>query len=256
MSDTGTTTTIRNQGDRGKPGEPGNRGVQGAQTPEPGSGPEQEPDEFAVQIADSVDSFVLAVHEVAKGDEPGSAISLLLLEVSQLLLAGGRLGAIEDVLPDDRYEPDTGPDVDESDLRQCLADLLAPIDVYHEVFDPYGMPDKPVASRISDDIAGVVADLQHGLVHYREGRISEALWWWQFSYLANWGSTTTAVLRALHSLVAHVRLDSPIGAALDGADTDDDGLTDEQLGQQAGALMAAELGVHGRERATDRASDS
>jgi hypothetical protein len=230
MSDTSTTTTLR------------------AQQPEPGAGrmPEQEPDAFAVQIADSVDSFVLAVHEIAKGDEPGSAISLLLLEVSQLLLAGGRLGAIEDVLPEDRYEPDTGPDVDESELRQCLAELLAPIDVYHEVFDPYGIPDKPVACRISDDIAGVVADLQHGLVHYREGRISEALWWWQFSYLANWGSTTTSVLRALHSLVAHVRLDSPIGAAVEGADTDDDGLTDEQLGQQAGELMAAELGVHGQ----------
>ena len=207
----------------------------------------QEPDEFAVQIADSVNSFVLAVHEIAKGDEPGSGISLLLLEVSQLLLAGGRLGAIEDVLPDDRYETDTGPDVDESELRQRLAELLAPIDVYHEIFDPYGLPEKPVPCRISDDIAGVVADLRHGLVHYREGRISEALWWWQFSYLANWGSSTTSVLRALHSLVAHVRLDSPINAAGDGVDTDDDGLTDEQLGQQAGELMAAELGVHGTE---------
>ena len=203
----------------------------------------EEPDDFAVQIADSINSFVLSVHEIAKGDEPGSAISLLLLEVSQLLLAGGRLGAIEDVLPEDRYEPDTGPDSDEDELRQKLAALLAPIDVYHEVFDPYGPADKPVPCRISDDIAGVVTDLQHGLVHYRAGRVSEALWWWQFSYLANWGSNTTAVLRALQSLVAHVRLDSPIGAPVDGADTDDDGLTDEQLEQQAGELMAAELGV-------------
>jgi len=201
-----------------------------------------EPDDFAVQIADSVESFVLAVTEVAKGDEPGSAISLLLLEVSQLLLAGGRLGAIEDVVPDDRFEPDAGPEPDGVELRERLAVLLAPIDVYHEVFDPYGPPEKPSAFRISDDLAGVVAELQHGLTHYREGRISEALWWWQFSYLSNWGSTCTAVLRALQSLIAHVRLDSPIGAAPDGADTDDDGLTDEQLEQQAGDLMAAELG--------------
>jgi len=205
------------------------------------------PDDFAVQIADSVDSFVLSVTEIAKGDEPGSAISLLLLEVSQLLLTGGRLGAIEDVLPEDRYEPDTGPaDADDEDvLRGQLAELLAPIDVYHEVFDPYGEVDKPNAFRISDDLAGVVADLRHGLAHYREGRVAEALWWWQFSYLANWGSTTTGVLRALHSLVAHVRLDSPIAAAPDGADTDDDGLTDEQLAEQAGAVMAAELGLPG-----------
>lgn len=202
-----------------------------------------EPDDFAVQIADSVESFVLAVTEVAKGDEPGSAVSLLLLEVSQLLLAGGRLGAIEDVVPEDRFEPDTGPEPDGEQLRERLAVLLAPIDVYHEVFDPYGPPEKPNAFRISDDLAGVVGELQHGLTHYREGRVSEALWWWQFSYLSNWGTTCTAVLRALQSLIAHVRLDSPIGAAADGADTDDDGLTDEQLEKQAGDLMAAELGL-------------
>jgi len=201
-----------------------------------------EPDEFAVQIADSVNSFVLALHEIAKGDEPGSAVSLLLLEVSQLLLTGGRLGAVEDVVPDDRFEPDTDPEPDGDELREKLADLLAPIDVYHEVFDPYGPLEKPATFRISDDLAGVVADLRHGLTHYEEGRISEAVWWWQFSYLSNWGSTCTGVLRALLSLVAHVRLDSPLGAAPDGADTDDDGLTDEQLEAQAGALMAAELG--------------
>jgi hypothetical protein len=201
-----------------------------------------EPDEFAVQIADSINSFVLAVSEVAKGDEPGSAVSLLLLEVSQLLLTGGRLGAVEDVVPDDRYETDTGPEPDGDELRENLAALLAPIDVYHEVFDPYGPPEKPNTFRISDDLAGVVADLRHGLTHYREGRISEAMWWWQFSYLSAWGLTCTGVLRALQSLVAHVRLDSPLGDIPEGADTDDDGLTDEQLEAQAGALMAAELG--------------
>lgn len=47
----------------------------------------------------------------------------------------------------------------------------------------------------------------------------------------------------MQSLIAHVRLDSPIGAVPDGADTDDDGLTDEQLGEQAGDLMVAELGI-------------
>ncbi|MFE2105706.1 DUF5063 domain-containing protein [Kitasatospora sp. NPDC059463] len=219
------------------------RTTQDAPHPPHTHGHGSEPDDFAVQIADSVESFVLSVTEVAKGDEPGSAVSLLLLEVSQLLLAGGRLGAIEDVVPEDRFEPDAGPEPDGEQLRERLAELLAPIDVYHEVFDPYGPPEKPNAFRISDDLAGVVGELQHGLTHYREGRVSEALWWWQFSYLSNWGTTCTAVLRALQSLIAHVRLDSPIGAAPDGADTDNDGLTDEQLEQQAGDLMAAELGL-------------
>ena len=200
-------------------------------------------EDFSTEIADQVKSFLLAVREVARGDSPETAVPYLLLEVSQLLLAGGRLGAVEDVVPDDRFEPDAGPEPDGDELREKLAGLLAPIDVYHEVFDPYGPPERPNAFRISDDLAGVVSDLQHGLTHYDEGRVSEALWWWQYSYLSTWGSTCTAVLRALQSLIAHVRMDSPMGAAPDGADTDDDGLTDEQLEQQAGDLMAAELGI-------------
>ena len=55
--------------------------------------------EFAAEIADQVESFLVALREIARGDDPGSTLSLLLLEVSQLVLAGGRLGAIVDVVP-------------------------------------------------------------------------------------------------------------------------------------------------------------
>jgi recombination protein RecR len=72
---------------------------------------------------------------------------------------------------------------------------------------PYGDAEL-VTNRLSDDIADVVTDLVHGLQHYRAGRSLEALWWWQFSYLSNWGGTATAVLRALQSVVSHVRLDA------------------------------------------------
>ena len=61
-----------------------------------------------VEIADQVESFCVAVREIAAAEDPDYAISLLLLEVSQLLLAGGRLGAISDVVPDERFEPDAG----------------------------------------------------------------------------------------------------------------------------------------------------
>jgi hypothetical protein len=61
--------------------------------------------------------------------------------------------------------------------------------------------------RLSDDLADIAADLVHGLQHYRAGRSIEALWWWQFSYLSSWGNHAGAALRALHSVVAHVRLD-------------------------------------------------
>jgi hypothetical protein len=198
-----------------------------------------EPDDFAVQITDQVESFIVAVREVAKGDEPNSAVPFLLLEVSQLMLAGGRLGAHEDFVPDGRYEPDAGPEPDADELRERLATLLEPIDVYSEVFDPYVPRSLPVPCRISDDLADVVTDLEHGLAHYREGRITEALWWWQFSYLSNWGPTASASLRALQSLVAHVRLDSPLDA-LDGLDTDEQD-ADDDLAEQAGRVMAAEI---------------
>ncbi|MGV9884025.1 DUF5063 domain-containing protein [Streptomyces sp. NPDC003006] len=204
------------------------------------------PDDFAVQISDQVESFIVSVREVAKGDEPDSAVPFLLLEVSQLLLAGGRLGAHEDIVPEERYEPDLGPEQDVDDLRERLALLLEPIDVYSEVFDPYEPRKAPVAARISDDLADVVADLSHGLAHYRAGRTVEALWWWQFSYFSNWGSTASAALRALQSLVAHVRLNQPL-EDLDGLDTDED-LAEDALAEEAGRVMAEEiagpLGLH------------
>ncbi|MFK4111736.1 DUF5063 domain-containing protein [Streptomyces sp. NPDC002176] len=201
----------------------------------------QNPDDFAVQIADQVESFLVAVTEVAKGDEPGSTVPFLLLEVSQLLLAGGRLGAHEDFVPDERYEPDPGPEIDADGLRENLARLLDPVDVYSEVFDPYAPRTAPVAARISDDLADVITDLRHGMVHYRAGRTAEAMWWWQFSYFSNWGPTASAVLRALQSVLIHVRLNQPL-EELDGLDTDQD-LGDEALEVEAGRVMAEEIGT-------------
>ncbi|MFV0128654.1 DUF5063 domain-containing protein [Streptomyces sp. HMX112] len=198
-----------------------------------------DPDSFAVQIADSIESFIVATTEVARGDEPDSAVPFLLLEVSQLLLTGGRLGAHEDIIPEERYEPDIGPDMDVDELRLRFAALLDPVDVFSEVFDPYEPRRAPVPCRISDSLADIVMDLRHGLAHYRAGRTTEALWWWQFSYFSNWGPTASAALRALQSLVSHVRLDQPL-EALDGLDTDED-LTEDALEEEAGRVMAEEI---------------
>jgi hypothetical protein len=169
--------------------------------------------DFTVEIADQVQSFVLAVREIAAAEDPDYAISLLLLETSQLLLAGGRLGAISDVVPEERFEPDPGFDPDVEGLRTSLANLLEPIDEHAALFDPYASEPELYTSRLSDDIADVMSDLLHGLLHYRAGRPTEALWWWQFSYLSNWGSTASSVLRALHSVVSHVRLDAELDEA-------------------------------------------
>jgi hypothetical protein len=155
----------------------------------------------------------VAVREIAAAGDPDYAISLLLLETSQLLLAGGRLGAISDVVPEERFEPDPGFDPDVEGVRTSLANLLEPIDEYATLFDPYASEPELITERLSDDIADVMSDLLHGLLHYRAGRATEALWWWQFSYLSNWGSTASSVLRALHSVVSHVRLDAELDEA-------------------------------------------
>jgi Domain of unknown function (DUF5063) len=169
--------------------------------------------EFAEQIADQVRSFLIAVRDIAAQpdeedvDEGLASLPYLLLEVSQLLLAGGRLGAFEDFVPQERFETDAGPDPDLDAMRDRLAALFEGLDEYAEVFDPYGNPPEITVYRISDDLTAIANDLVHGLAHYEDGRIDEALWWWQFSYVSTWGATASAVLRAIQSLIAHDRLE-------------------------------------------------
>ena len=61
---------------------------------------------------------------------------------------------------------------------------------------------------LSNDVAVVASALAHGLRHYDAGRVSEALWWWQFSYLSDWGERAASGLRVLQSLLSHIRLDA------------------------------------------------
>ncbi len=169
--------------------------------------------QFAEQIADQVRSFLITVRDIAAQpdeedvDEGLASLPYLLLEVSQLLLAGGRLGAFEDFVPEERYETDAGPDPDLDAMRDRLAALFEGLDEYAEVFDPYGNPPEIMVYRISDDLTAIANDLVHGLAHYEAGRIDEALWWWQFSYVSSWGASASAVLRAIQSLIAHDRLE-------------------------------------------------
>lgn len=173
--------------------------------------------EFAEQIADQVRSFLITVRDIAAQPDNGADVDVdtaglaslpyLLLEVSQLLLAGGRLGAFEDFVPEERYETDAGPDPDLDAMRDRLAALFEGLDEYAEVFDPYGNPPEIMVYRLSDDLTAIANDLVHGLAHYEAGRIDEALWWWQFSYVSSWGAAASAVLRAIQSLIAHDRLE-------------------------------------------------
>ena len=165
-------------------------------------------EDLAQSIADQGGSFLLAVREIAREGDRGTIVPLLLLEVSQLLLAGARLGVQTDFMPSEEFEPDAGPDPDLDVLRERFAELLEGADDFTEVFDPYIDPPELVSSRISDDLADIAASIALGMLHYRAGSIAEALWWWQFSYVNSWGAEASAVLRALQSVIAHDRLDA------------------------------------------------
>lgn len=168
---------------------------------------------FGEQIADSVESFLLALRAIAREGNGAQAVSLLLLAISQVLLAGARLGAQTDFTPREEFQPDVGPEADIDDLRLRLAEMLEGVDAYTFVFDPY-VPEV-VESRLSDDLASIAIDLENGLRHFRGGNVDEALWWWQFSYVNNWGNLAGAALNALLTVVAHDRFDTDFDADAD-----------------------------------------
>jgi len=151
-------------------------------------------------------TFLTTTAEVASGAAPGAAIPLLLLATSDLLAAGARLGAMMDVVPDQRFEPDAGPETDLDPLRLALARLLDGLDDYPEIEDPV-LGEVVGQASVSGDIACIAEALAKGLQHYDSGQELEALWWWQFSYLSLWGERAASALRVLQLVLAHLRLD-------------------------------------------------
>lgn len=162
--------------------------------------------EMAVATAEEARRFLTTVTEVAAGANPDVAIPLLLLAVSDTLAAGARLGAMVDVVPAERFEPDVGPDADLDPLGGALENLFEGIDDYNEVDDPV-LGNTVVTSSISGDLVLIAGALAQGQRHYEAGQVLEALWWWQYSYLSNWGERASSVLRVLQGVLAHLRLD-------------------------------------------------
>ncbi len=163
--------------------------------------------ELCDDMAVGVHEFIRAVEAVATGGMQDTAISVLLIHTAELAARGARLGAVTDVVPEGRYEPDNGLEPEVDALRMRLAEVFAHADSYHTVDDPYFPAPEVVDSSLSDDLAAIVSDLLHGLGHYQAGRMIEALWWWQYAYLSSWGEEVLNAQAALRSLVAHLRLD-------------------------------------------------
>lgn len=162
---------------------------------------------LAEECAGEARTFLSTMTEVASGSVPAAAMPMTLLALSQVLLMGSRLGAIEDIVPEERFEADAGPDVDVDPLRSALANLFEGLDDYAYVVDPL-VDVEVVRGSLSGDVAEIASALSHGLRHFELGRVSEALWWWQFSYLSTWADAGARSLRAVVSLLAHIRLDA------------------------------------------------
>src|SRR5690242_21403329 len=79
---------------------------------------------LAERIASQTQDFLDGVGAVARGEAGDQTVPLLLLEVSQILLAGAQLGASQDVIPPGNWEPDVGADPDLDTLRAGLAARL------------------------------------------------------------------------------------------------------------------------------------
>lgn len=161
---------------------------------------------LAEETARDARDFITAVREIAAG-AGAEALPLLLLVLSQVQVTGARLGAIQDVLPDERFEPDPGPQDDQDALRTSLANAFEGLDDYADLIDPLTSVEVGRSS-VSDDLSGVVAALDYGLAHFDRGRPVEAMWWWQFSYLSEWGVRASAALRAVLTILGHLRLDA------------------------------------------------
>lgn len=164
-------------------------------------------EDIALTTAVGARQYLTTVMEVASGAQPESSLSLLLLAVSDAVAVGARLGAMTDIVPAERFEPDLGPDEDIDPLRTGLANIFDGIDEYYEVDDPLVSPQLHTGS-VANDLTDVASALIQGLRHYEAGKADEALWWWQFSYLSAWGERAASALRVLHSLLAHIRLDA------------------------------------------------
>ena len=161
---------------------------------------------LADESAHDARAYLSTITEVASGSAPDAAIPMTLLALSQVLVMGARLGAIEDIVPAERFETDTvDPELDP--LRTGVANLFEGLDEYADLVDPVTSTELATGS-LSNDVTVVAAALAHGLRHHDAGRLSEALWWWQFSYLSDWGERAASALRVLQSLLGHIRLDA------------------------------------------------
>ena len=157
----------------------------------------------------SSNKVVALPHRVPVAEVQGTlALDLQPRQEPPASLAVADTGSEEaDIVPIDRFEPDSGPDDDPDPLRDGLANLFGELDAYVHVEDPL-VSGEVMPGSLAGDIADVALALTHGMRHFHDGNVEEALWWWQFSYLSSWGDQAILALRAVTAILSHLRLDA------------------------------------------------
>ena len=153
-----------------------------------------------------MESYLVALQAMSREENAGTVVPLLLVEVSQILFAGARLGAQRDFTPSAEYQPDVGPDPDLDAMRLRLARLLDSVDTYTYNFDPY-VPEivEGAALRRPDQHRHRPGQRAAPLPcrQRRRGAVVVAV-----LLRRQLGQQASAALRALQSVVAHDRLDT------------------------------------------------
>lgn len=75
-----------------------------------------------------------------------------------------------------------------------------PVDGYWDVFYPLELEkEEPIFNMLSDDLSDIYRDLKDGLVLYKKGKITEAVWEWKLHFDIHWGAHLTGAQRAIHN---------------------------------------------------------
>jgi hypothetical protein len=96
-------------------------------------------------------------------------------------------------------EPATIPDQEAERVRLSLVAKIGSIDSYHDLFDPYELPEnRPVSQSIARDVAIIYRDVTEALMEWERGEHVTAIIRWNHGFQARWGRHVLGVLRALH----------------------------------------------------------
>ena len=102
------------------------------------------------------------------------------------------LGAVEDVVPAERFETDTGPDPDARPAARAAGQPARGRSTSTPTSSTRCCPPSRTSAASPTTSPTSPATWPTGSRHYDDGRVAEALWWWQFSYLSSWGQHAAA----------------------------------------------------------------